>query len=161
MLHLRTLHVHLTHNIHCSGADQSLITWPELSARKTVKWDFYLGGFSLLGYCGFSLALHGPVSIHVHVTVWGCYLLRQNALFSDVTAPARSCSMWSCVLIWHWVIENICFLSIPPKHHRVHSTFWHYIGKWESPLRQFISLINKNVDEASDIPVLSKVLRIQ
>lgn len=26
MLHLRTRQVHLTHNIHCSGADQSLIT---------------------------------------------------------------------------------------------------------------------------------------
>ena len=35
------------------------------------------------------------------------------------------------------------------------------IGKCKSPLRQFISLINKNVDEASNTPVLSKVLRIQ
>ena len=77
------------------------------------------------------------------------------------TFKRGSCSMWSWVLIWHWLIENICFLSIPPKHHRICSTFWHYLGKWENPLRQFISLINKNVDEASDIPVLSKVLRIQ
>lgn len=58
-------------------------------------------------------------------------------------------------------LRTFGFLSIPTKHHRVHSTFWHYIGKWENPLRQFISLINKNVHEASDIPVLSNVLRIQ
>lgn len=49
----------------------------------------YLGVFSRLGYCGFSLAHLGPGSIHMHVTVWGCYLLRQNALFSDVIVPAR------------------------------------------------------------------------
>ena len=57
--------------------------------KKACEVRLYLGVFLRLGYCGFSLAHLGPGSIHMHVTVWGCYLLRQNALFSDVIVPAR------------------------------------------------------------------------
>lgn len=71
-------------------------------------------------------------------------------------APANSCPVTSWVPIWDEGPENIHFLSIPQKRGGGHSLLCHCRGKWKETFRQFISLINRDVNEAPNVPSTGK-----